>query len=298
MISMRPTVRQKLDALPYAQRQRLQFVESVAQWEGVVQRQRICDVFRVTPNHVTRDLSLYRTLSPDNLEYDVSRRAYRRSARFKPLFSSGSAAEYLSILRFHLDMQASANTPQWVEGVPVAGLPIPAGLVDAEVLRTLTQALREQCMVEIRYAALHTGVAPTQRIVPSRLIDIGGRWLVRAFHVQSDAFADLLLTRISAASALAQPVPDGATDDADWHHEVNIDVVPHPRLTSTQQAVVARDYGMAPHGRGWRWSVVLRHPLVPYFLEHHQLLRPNPRGLIAVQNLKALGRLATAPRYP
>ena len=142
MRTMKPD-RQALDSLPYAQRQRLQFVESVAQWEGVVQRQRVCEVFDVSANHVTRDLSLYRSLSPGNLEYDVSRRAYRPTAKFRPLFALGSADEYLALLKLSLETQARAGIPTWAEGIPIMGLPMPQGAINGQVLRILTNALRE-----------------------------------------------------------------------------------------------------------------------------------------------------------
>lgn len=124
-------VRTQMETLPFAQRQRLQFLESIAQWEGVVRRQRVCEVFDVSANHVTKDFSLYRSLSPGNLEYDVSLRAYRPIARFKPLFSAGSAEEYLALLRLNLETHGRGSMSIWSEDIPISGLAVPQGTVNS-----------------------------------------------------------------------------------------------------------------------------------------------------------------------
>ncbi len=57
-----------IQSLPFAQQQRLRFIESMVLWEGTVQRQRVCDVFGINPNHVTRDLQIYKQHYPKSLE--------------------------------------------------------------------------------------------------------------------------------------------------------------------------------------------------------------------------------------
>ena len=88
-----------VDKLRFAQRQRLTFIESVAFWEGRVDRPRVSGAFNVSENHVTKDFRLYKDAFPGNLQYDETARAYRPTRKFKPRIGKGSAEEYLSLLR-------------------------------------------------------------------------------------------------------------------------------------------------------------------------------------------------------
>lgn len=284
MRNPRPTI----DALPFAQRQRLQFVESVAQWEGVVQRQRVCDAFAVTANHVTRDLTLYRALSPDNLKYDVSLRAYRLGPRFRPLFSSGTPEEYLALLRLHMETGGITLQPDWAIGVPTAGLPTPKGTVNADVLRAVTQALREGSGVDMHYQSLKSPDAAKRRIWPHHLVYVGSRWHVRAYDEKRDRFADFVLSRMSVTTAVSDPPPKSVLQDRDWSSELVVEVVPNPKFSPAQQAVIAMEYGMANTGRRWVWEARMRRTLVPYFLDTHQLRRPGARARIVARNLADL----------
>lgn len=284
MRASRPAV----DALPYAQRQRLQFVESIAQWEGVVQRQRVCEVFDVSANHVTRDLSLYRLLSPGNLEYDVSRRAYRPTAKFRPLFASGSADEYLALLKLNLETQGLTGIPVWAEGIPISGLPTPQRTVNATVLRVLTHALREQGAAEVEYQSLRTPQPAARLIWPHHLVHVAGRWHVRAYDARRERFADFVLARLTEARASEQVRPPQASRDSEWETELTVEIIPNPKLSPPQQAVIALEYGMVHTKHHWVWAAKMRRALVPYFLKHHRLRRPGARAPVIARNLEAL----------
>lgn len=277
-----------LEALPYAQRKRLQFVESMAQWEGVVQRQRICDVFDVSANHVTRDLSLYRSLSPDNLEYDVSRRAYRPTSKFRPLLASGTAEEYLAQLQLALQTSKGGQLPGWAEGLPVAGLPQAGGALDASVVQALVRAIRDRTGVEVTYQSLRTPEPASRVIWPHQLIHVLGRWHVRAFDGRHQRYADLVLARLSSAKTSHEALPVTAGDDQAWHREAVVEVVPNPRLSPAQQLVVAKEYGMSQRAGHWIWSAQMNQTLVKYFLDQHSLRKPTSRSPVVASNLAAL----------
>ena len=283
-----PNQRPMIDALPYAQRQRLQFVESMAQWEGIVQRQRICDAFSVTPNHVTRDLTLYRGLSPENLEYDVSLRAYRPSARFRPILSSGTPEEYLALLRLHLETGGMTGLPDWAEGMPTAGLPTPQGTVSGPMLRALSRALREGTGVAIQYQSLKSPDTTSRTIWPHHLVHVGTRWHVRAYDGKRERFADFVLSRISEAVSVPEASPRAPSQDRDWSNELTVEVVPNPKFSPAQRAVIAMEYGMATVGRQSVWNARMRRALIPYFLDAYQLRRPGAKARIIARNLTDL----------
>lgn len=277
-----------LEALPYAQRKRLQFVESMAQWEGVVQRQRICDVFEVSANHVTRDLSLYRSLRPENLEYDVSRRAYRPTPKFRPLLASGTAEEYLAQLQLALQSSKGGQLPGWAQGLPVAGLPQAGGALDASVVQTLVRAIRDHTAIEVTYQSLSTPHPASRVIWPHQLIHVLGRWHVRAFDGRHQRYADLVLARLSAAKASHEALPAMAGDDQEWEREAVVEVIPNPRLSPAQQLVVAKEYGMNQKAGHWIWSARMNQALVKYFLDQHLLRKPTSRSPVVAKNLAAL----------
>ena len=280
-----------IEALPYAQRKRLQFVESMAQWEGVVQRQRICDIFGVSPNHVTRDLALYRSLSPYNLEYDVSRRAYRPSAKFQPLLASGTAEEYLAQLQLALQTSKNGEMPDWAQGLPVAGLPQAGGALDATVVQALVRAIRDRTSVEVAYQSLQTP-EPTSRVIwPRHLIYVLGRWHVRAFDGRHKRFADLVLARLSAARPSGSALPDSENEDDAWAQEATVEVVPNPRLAPAQQRVVAKEYGMSQVDGQWIWPAKMNQTLVKYFLAQHLLRKPTARSPVIARNLSSLSAI-------
>jgi hypothetical protein len=73
---------------------------------------------------------------------------------------------------------------------------------------------------------------------------------------------------------------DGS-DDAAWQTRVTVDLVPDPRLSPAQQAVVSGDYGM----RDGRLAIATRGCLVPYVLQRLQLDLEAPRAAPAAQQI-------------
>lgn len=255
-----------LEKINYAQRQRLQFIESVAYWEGLVGRPRVSEVFDVSENHITRDFTLYRKAFPDNLDYDISARAYRPGKHFKPQVGSGSPEEYLALLRTYLETRSTAVLPSIGEGVDAVCLPSPSAPLDKNVLREITRALHQNRGVKIRYQSL-TSSDPTQRkIWPHALVFAGTRWHVRSYDSQRNTFVDFVLHRMLSASALTEESPASPEADRDWQEVVNVNVTPSSRLNADQQAVIAKEYGMNRIDEQWIWRVPLKRCLVRYFL--------------------------------
>lgn len=287
-------VRDSLAALSFPQRQRLRFIESMALWEGAVPRQRLCDVFGVSANHITKDLRLYRDLLPNNLDYDPSSRTWRPSHRFRPAISSGSPEEYLGLLRLSLDSDGVIGLPSLEASVPAATVAAPHWPADAKPLRCVTRAAREGSGVWVRYQSM-TSPEPDERVLwPHALVYAGFRWHVRAYDQKGERFGDFVLPRILDAASRTGPSPVPAKDDADWTTMKQADVVPNPKLSKAQQAAIAREYGMTKEASGWCWSVTMRQCLVPYFLYWHRLDKPLASSRVIARNLSDLKPFAFA----
>uniref|UniRef100_E6PKQ2 Uncharacterized protein n=1 Tax=mine drainage metagenome TaxID=410659 RepID=E6PKQ2_9ZZZZ len=264
----------------FSQRQRLRFIESVVFWEGAIDRPRVAKAFGVTENHVTKDFGLYRKQFPGNLDYDLSHRSYRPGRKFRPRLTSGTAEEYLALLRVSreaaegADGFESAVAPTVGDGVHVELIPAPIGRVDPSTLKDVTRALRQGTGLRIVYQSLQTRQATDREVWPHTLVFAGARWHVRAFDSKYDDFIDLVLQRIRKTVPTENPAPKAAQDDMQWNQRVRVTLVPRADLSTEQQEVIALEFGMENIKGHWRWRADVRECLVPYFLES-MALGPN-----------------------
>lgn len=291
---MMSEARESLAALSFPQRQRLQYIESMALWEGAVARQRVCDLFGVSLNHITKDLRLYRELLPNNLDYDPSLRVWRPSTRFRPAISSGSPEEYLGLLRLGLEAAGVAGIPTLGGPVPADALPTPRWPADAKPLRHVTRAVREGTGVLVQYQSM-SNPEPGERILwPHALVYAGYRWHVRAYDEKYKQFGDFVLPRICEATPHAGVPPVSAKRDEGWNMRERAEVIPNPQFSKAQQAAIAREYGMTKTAQGWCWSVNMRQCLMRYFLYWHRLDRPAKKDRVIARNLEELKHFAFA----
>ena len=84
-------------------------------------------------------------------------------------------------------------------------------------------------------------------------------------------------------SMVAEASPTGEEGDIDWNTYDTIEVVPHARLSDSQQAIVAREFGMKRTPEGWLWSQRLRKALIPYFLHRYRLDLDPARTAIRIE---------------
>ncbi|PZO17369.1 MAG: hypothetical protein DCF26_09770 [Burkholderiales bacterium] len=263
-----------LDTLSFAQKQRLQFIEARLIWDGFVRRGQVCEVFDVTPNHLSRDFRRYRQHHAHSLEYDVERKAYTRGRDFKPLLASGSAEEYLSLLQVYSTSKSTAVVPALGHVTSAESITHPTGSIDPDVLRLMMQALREGCGLAVTYQSLNEADPVPRTLWPHTLVHNGDRWHVRAFDGRHQQFRDFVLARCSHASLDAATAPVAAADDKMWHETETVDVIPAVRLSTSQKSVVAREFGMKSTDNGeFLWSSAIRKCLVSYFLYRHRLER-------------------------
>lgn len=273
-----------INTIGFSQRQRLTFIESVAYWEGAVDRPRVSGAFNVSENHVTKDFRLYKDAFPGNLQYDESSRVYRPSQKFKPKIGKGSVEEYLSLLRTFAESE-NAVVPMPGSMVSADAVPWPKGKLEASVLNAITRAISSQTGLEIRYQSLNNDKPSTRRIWPHALVFSGTRWHARTYDEARAGFIDLVLQRILSAKALSVTAPLSVSDDAEWKKHVTIEVTPNNTFTPSQAAVIAQEFGMSLSGRQWTWKVRLRQCLVGYFIYLYRLdLANDPQRLIELRD--------------
>jgi predicted DNA-binding transcriptional regulator YafY len=294
--------RSSLAHLIPARRQRLRFIESVVCWEGAVKRQRVCDALHVTPNHLTRDFTLYKAAHPANLVYDLSHRCYRPGPNFKPALATGSPEEYLALLRLHAETR-DREGEEWVDadlpGLPGPSaadvVPMPTGAVDRATLQALTRAIAAESGLTVTYQSMRTRGPSARTLWPHALAFTGYRWFVRAYDSKNERFGDFVLPRVAHAKAIDKVIrPNEAEPEADhdWHTRLTIDVVPAARLSDAQAEVVAREYGMRRRQGQWMWQPSVRTSMAQYFLLFHRLDATGPNDRITLRDRTLIKRFA------
>jgi hypothetical protein len=222
-----------------SQQERLAYLELMAYFFGVLRRSDIERRFGVRPAAATRDLALYRSLVPLNLEYDGQARCYKPTATFSPLFAFQDHRVLSFLLLGHGDgLDLHLQRP-----VPCEG---PGNLTqpNIQVLAAVTRAIHASKPLKVRYLSLSSGTSERE-IVPVALADNGQRWHVRAFDRTRHRFGDFVLTRIQSVQSPSTPTLNHEKLEADeqWQRYVDCELVPHPGVQHPQ--AIEADYSMS-----------------------------------------------------
>jgi hypothetical protein len=234
-LTVRP---QRVESLSHAQRERLAYIDFRLYFLGEIGRPDLISRFGVAPAGATRDLALYREIAPKNIEFDGSTKVYRIGKHFAPMFEH-APQRVLSSLALGFGDGVDAPTRPLLPSESPLALSSPR----MEVLAQVSRAIHTKRPISIQYHSMSSGRA--QRvIVPFALVDSGLRWHVRAFDRKTAEFRDFVVTRIEAPSLLdEEPAPhERADNDIQWTRIVELEFVPHPRLTRPE--IVRMDYGM------------------------------------------------------
>ena len=282
---------QRVESLSHAQRERLAYIDFRLYFMGEVGRPDLANRFGIAPAAATRDLALYREVAPKNIEFDGSNKIYRIGKAFAPLFDH-APQRVLSALS--LGFGDGVNG----ESQPMLPCESPAVLSSPrmDVLAPICRAIQARRPVAIRYHSMSNGESE-RVIVPFALVDTGLRWHIRAFDRKSGDFRDFVITRIEAPTLLneEQQVNERPDNDIQWTRIVELDLVPHPRLSRPE--IIRMDYGMKDGSirmrvraavAGYmllRWSVDASpdHSLKE---EQYRLWLSDPLALYGVENAK------------
>jgi hypothetical protein len=265
-------------ALKWGVERRLEFIEFRLFWEGGVNRSDIIAMFAVSVPQASKDLTLYQERAPQNAVYDKSAKRYVASSQFSPIFLKPDPDGYLSRLRSLAEGLADLGD-SWIATPPETDIALtPRRKVDADVLKAVLQAVRENRSIEVYYQSMGSRrTDPTwRRMTPHAFGYDGFRWHVRAYCHIDEKYKDFLLPRILDVRHMDVSGP-GGDQDALWKKTFDIEIGPHPRLTPSQRAVVAKDYGMTNE----RAILSVRYAMLFYVLKRLGLLsdasQQNPR---------------------
>ncbi|WP_260261464.1 helix-turn-helix transcriptional regulator [Vibrio intestinalis] len=257
---------------------RYRMIEIIALWEGRLTTNHLIKSFGIGRQQASKDINTYLTdIAPENLVYDKQLKGYKPSDSFSPRVTKGHADEYLHILSRSEDMTITfKELDMGFDSVSMIR-PITRN-ISPQVLRPLVQAIREKKRVDISYTSLKDGLEVERIISPHTLVCTPLRWHVRAYCEHAKDYRDFVLSRIRGIPCLEAKNVMGKSNDDRWNTPLAIELMPDPRLTEAQAAVVAHDYGM----ENSTLTIPTNAALVRYVLDTYNIdisvLDSNPKG--------------------
>ena len=276
--------------IKWGTRQRLQHIEIMAYYTGVITRSDLAKAFGISDAAATKDLKLYNELAPDNLIYRHNVFGFVPGDGFQPQFSELAPDAILSMIAANL---ATTNGPygdQPLYGIPTESLPLPSRLPGREVLAQILRAIKQGRKLHVSYHSLSgrggDDEGGQERILePHALVNTGLRWHLRAYNEETYDFRDFVLSRFTAAQMLGEAAESSAQYDDDWSELVTLQLSPHPKLDAQKRARLLMDY----HHEEGRIELQVRRALIAYVLQRLAVdttadhsMNPNAHQLIVV----------------
>jgi len=279
-----------------AQRERLSHIDFKACFLGAIGRSDLVTRFGIKEAAATRDITLYKDLAPDNLEYDTKAKIYIRAHSFEPLFDY-SPSQALAALAHGFGDDFVGKHKALIACETPAQLNNP----DLEALSVLTRAIHQHKAVSLVYRSLSSGRS-TREVVPFVLVDNGLRWHIRGYDRKRSRFSDFVITRISEPEIVEGTVKEHESREQDiqWNRIVELEIIPHPKLKHPK--TIETDYAM----ENGVLKVNVRAAVAGYVLrrwnvdcsENHSLEGPeNHLWLKNRQALYGVDNLVIAPGY-
>lgn len=275
-----------MNDIKWGTRQRLQHIEVMAYYTGIITRSDLAKAFGISDAAATKDLKLYNELAPDNLIYRHSVFGFVPGEGFQPQFGTLNPAEVLPMIAANLATASGPYGDQLLYGIPAESLPLPARLPTREVLAQILRAIKQGRKLQVSYHSLSDREAEEERILePHALANTGLRWHLRAYNEESYDFRDFVLSRFTAAKMLPEAAESSAQYDDDWSELVTLQLSPHPHLDEQKRARLLIDY----HHEEGRIEVQVRRALIAYVLQRLAVdttadhsMNPNAHQLIVL----------------
>lgn len=226
-----------------ATRQRLEYIELMAFYTGVITRSDVAKTFGISDAAATKDLKLYGELAPDNLIYKHNVFGFVPGEQFSEIFADLEPATVLPMIAANLPMAGGSAEESPIYGVTVDTLPLPNRLPGKQVLAQIIRAIKNHKKLNVVYRSLSgRGSNEARTLEPHSLINTGIRWHFRAYSEDTYDFRDFVLSRVLDAQLIDEDAESSAQYDDDWMEIVSIKLTPHPKLSDEQRVILMTDY--------------------------------------------------------
>jgi WYL domain len=249
---------------------RLKHVDDRLNWFGFLRLADHAAKFGISDVQAKIDIKTYRYLSasppPERKPGPAVAGAlgpgiYLRPDKFIPVFDVPGSLDDLWLTRFP---DARPGEPLSVEL-----LYVPEHRIEPDDVRALLAATELLGSCRLKYQSMTSTEASERIVCPHAVVKASGRYHVRAFDFSRKRFIDFSLSRVLSSDPLPDHAPVPSTLDDDWHKTVEVEFLPHPRLSPTQRSTIAREYGMQ---QGLS-IVTVRRAMLFYLLDEMRLLK-------------------------
>jgi hypothetical protein len=257
-------LKKTLEDIKWATRQRLQYIEIMAFYCGVVTRNDVARAFGISDPAATKDLNLYGRLAPDNLIYKQSHFGYVPGPNFKGCVADLSPETVLPMIAHNLSSMSGPYGKQLIFSISAESLPIPARLPDKAICAQVLRAVAQKKKLRINYRSLSHRDSEYARIIePHSLCHNGLRWHLRAYNEETFDFRDFVLSRIAEAKMLDEAAESSSEFDEEWVETLFLKLTPHPGLPEKQRLNLLMDFGAT----GEMITIEIRRALLGYLLQ-------------------------------
>ncbi|MDX8413253.1 MAG: WYL domain-containing protein [Mariprofundales bacterium] len=264
--------------------QRQRSIEIILHWQGRLNTGDLIAAFGISRIQASKDITTYRNTYPENMHYDLSKRAYLRASTFQLFQIKGTVDEYLD----HIARMSIGGTAE-----AIARIRPHNSVLQREIISCVLNAIigKEKQGISILYASMRQPEGSQRVIHPHSIIDTGFRWHVRAYCENRQAFRDFNLGRIMQPPIKAGTAPDCATIefDTEWNRIVTFALIANPALSQAQQHLLEKEFDMK-HGEftlNARASL-LHYTLQRYQVDPEQIKQPPTTQLLAVKEPDAV----------
>jgi len=254
-----------LNDIKFATRQRLQFIEVMAYYTGMISRSMLARAYGISDPAATKDIKLYNDLAPNNLEYNPSLFSFVPTTSFVEVFADLSPRSVLPMFSQNLLTIDNPSGNEPIYGISVEHLPMPARLPDKSVLAEIIRAMKAGTQLRVTYHSLtQRNEAESSRVIePHALINTGLRWHLRAYNHDTHDFRDFVLSRFTSAQQLSVSAESNQDYDDIWTETITIKLTAHPGLDEKQRTALSYDYDM----QDGKIEIEVRGALVAYVLQ-------------------------------
>ena len=236
-------VDQSVNGIKRATQQRLQYVELMAYYTGLVTRSDVAKAFAISDAAATKDLKFYNQIAANNLIYRHNLFGFVPSDSFEEIFTDLEPQHVLPMITANLPFIGQSVEQNPLYGINTEILPLPQRLPTKEVLAQVIRSIKQKTKLKVVYSSLSERDSSQSRIIePHSLINNGLRWHLRAYSENNYDFRDFVLSRIQQAHQLDEKAESNPEYDDDWIEFIQLELQPHPNLNKQQQQTLLNDY--------------------------------------------------------
>jgi len=236
-------VDQSVNGIKRATQQRLQYIELMAYYTGVVTRSDVAKAFGISDAAATKDLKFYSQIAPDNLIYKHNVFGFVPTTHFEEMFTELEPQYVLPLISANLPFIGETIEQNRLYGVSTEQLPLPQRLPGKKIVAQVIRAIKQKTKLSLVYSSLSERNSSETRIIePHSLVNTGLRWHVRAYCEDTYDFRDFVLSRVQQAQQLSEKAESNPEYDDDWMEPINLQLTPHPNLSEDKRQILMTDY--------------------------------------------------------